>query len=201
MVLHSSRTKAHILILFFTVFIIYCLYSVTHNFPASNILDNSAKEITKSSEQQETQQKQLQQETKVDICTTDQVRRNTDPNHTNAHIEFWRHLSDATVKIYKRRWQKFISNVKHTHIPGIFNGRGIVLVAGNGDTFQRALTAIKLLRNMHHSELDIEVWHLSDEQPTETMIEELESLNAIPKDLSDPKLVRPIQHRREAEKQ
>jgi alpha 1,2-mannosyltransferase len=201
MVLHSSRTKIYLVTLFFMAFFTYYLY----NFPASNIRDKSLESTTKPTEQHEQheqqQQQQQQQQLKTDICKTDRVQRNTDPNHTNAHIEFWRHLSDATVQVYKRRWQKFISSVKRTQIPDTFNGRGIIFVAGNRDTFQRTLTAIKMLRNMHHCELDIEVWHLSDEKPTDIMIEELKSLHAVPKDLSDPKLVRPIQHRRDAEKQ
>jgi hypothetical protein len=200
MALYSSRTKAHILILLFIVFITYCLYTVANSFPASNIRDKSLQDEAKATENQQQQQQQPQQP-KVDICISDRVNRNTDPNHTNAHIQFWRHLSDATVQVYKKRWQKFISSVKRIQIPDTFIGRGIVLVAGNRDTFQRALTAIKMLRSMHHCELDIEVWHLSDEQPTEIMVQELKSLNAVPRDLSNPKLVRPIKHRRDAEKQ
>ncbi|ORE11301.1 hypothetical protein BCV72DRAFT_192534, partial [Rhizopus microsporus var. microsporus] len=54
---------------------------------------------------------------------------------------------------------------------------------------------------MHHCDLDIEVWHLSDEQPSVTVQNELAALGAVAKDLSDPNLPRPIQSRRNADKQ
>ncbi|ORZ10142.1 mannosyltransferase putative-domain-containing protein [Absidia repens] len=82
----------------------------------------------------------------------------------------------------------------------IFKGSGIVLVAGNGDTFTRALTTIKLLRNYGCS-LPIDVWHLNDEQPTVEMAKELNDLQAQPRDLSDKNLIRPIDERRGASKQ
>ncbi|KAI8097722.1 mannosyltransferase putative-domain-containing protein [Halteromyces radiatus] len=78
--------------------------------------------------------------------------------------------------------------------------RGIVLVAGNGDTFQRALTTTKLLRHYGCS-LPIEVWHLNDEQPNDTLMVQLLKVKALPRDLSDHHLLRPIDHRRGGNKQ
>jgi hypothetical protein len=132
-------------------------------------------------------------------CKQDAVLRNVDPNHTNAHISFWKHLSQETADVYKSRWQHFISNLKKQTIPS-FKGKGIVLVAGNKDTFRRALTTIQLLRG-YSCRLGIEVWHLNDEQPTTEMKQQLKSLNAVPRDLSDTSLVRPIINRRDADKQ
>jgi hypothetical protein len=198
----SSRSKkTQALLVLFVVFIIYCIYSISHNLPSSSLSSNATTANNKEDNTLPFEQNNQYIAPKSDVCTTDQVLRNVDPNHTNAHIEFWRHLSTNTAQIYRKRWQKFISSVKRTPIPPTFEGKGIVLVAGNKDTFERTLTAIKLLRHMHHCGLDIEVWHLSDEQPSVAIRNELESLGAVPKDLSDPQLVRPIIHRRDAEKQ
>ncbi|KAG0741215.1 hypothetical protein G6F57_010583 [Rhizopus arrhizus] len=105
------------------------------------------------------------------------------------------------MDVYRKRWQRFITSVnKESSVPN-FVGKGIVLVAGNKDTFQRALTTIKLLRHMHHCDLNIEVWHLSDEKPSALMINELTALGATARDLSYSNLPRPIEHRRDADKQ
>lgn len=215
----SSRSKRlQVVLVAFVVFIIYCIYNISSNFPSTNNTTN-----TSAGEQVNTQpppaaplsplvddnalapleedNHQYTVPPKTDICKTDQVLRNVDPNHTNAHIDFWKHLSTDTAKVYKKRWQKFVSNVKRSPIPEFEQEKGIVLVAGNGDTFQRTLTAIKLLRNMHHCQLPIEVWHLSDEQPSAEIRQELGTLGAEPRDLSNHSLVRPIIHRRDADKQ
>lgn len=195
----NSRSKINIIIVLFVTFIVYCIYTISHNLPTTTVFDiTNESSITTTTKTTPTIPIK---KPKSDICKTDNVGRNVDPNHTNAHIEFWRHLSEATVQVYRKRWQNFVSSVKRTHMPNGVLGRGIVLVAGNRDTFDRTLTSIKLLRNMHSCKLDIEVWHLSDEQPSENIRQELEDLGATPRDLSDPQLVRPIIHRRNADKQ
>ncbi|KAI8640683.1 mannosyltransferase putative-domain-containing protein [Parasitella parasitica] len=186
---NNSRSKVNILLLLFATFIVYCIYIISYNLPTTTTARHESSTSIPT------------RNPKSDICKTDQVLRNVDPNHTNAHIEFWRHLNEATIQVYKKRWQKFVSSVEHTHMPRGVSGRGIVLVAGNGDTFDRALTTIKLLRHLQRCKLNIEVWHLSDEQPSQAMRQELEDLGATPRDLSDPQLVRPIIHRRNADKQ
>lgn len=188
----SNRTKrVQFILLLFSIFIVYCVYSIASNFPSSSKEDPihvSTKDVPPAPPQPPT-------------VISSNVLRNVDPNHTNAHLEFWQHLSNETVISYKNRWQKFIASVKQTSIPKWENQRGIVLVAGNKDTFARTLTAIEVLRNVHGCKLDIEVWHLSDEQPSEAVKDKLELLGAKSRDLSDPQLVRPIQFRRDAEKQ
>ncbi|KAI8388684.1 mannosyltransferase putative-domain-containing protein [Radiomyces spectabilis] len=79
-------------------------------------------------------------------------------------------------------------------------GRGIVLVAGNRDTFVRALTTVRLLRSLSCS-LPAEVWHLNDEQPSKDMVRDLYKAGAVTRDLGDPQLIRPVIQRRNAEKQ
>lgn len=192
--LHTSSSirnkRIPALLLSFVVFIIYCIYIISNNAPSTvNKINNDILPT------------QSGKKPKIDVCKTDQVLRNVDPNHTNAHLEFWNHLSDATTEAYKQKWQRFIATIKNFQVPRWETERGIVLVAGNKDTFQRALTAIEILRDMHGCQLDIEVWHLSDEQPSAEMKTRLESLDAKPRDLSDPQLVRPITLRRDAEKQ
>lgn len=192
----NSRSKINVILVLFVTFLVYCIYTISYNLPTSTT-------TTSTNVSQDIAETPIVPagKPKSNACKTDQVGRNVDPNHTNAHIEFWRHLSEATIQVYRKRWQKFVSSVRRTQIPSNVSGRGIVLVAGNRDTFDRTLTAIKLLRHMHHCRLNIEVWHLSDEQPSEHMRQELESLGATARDLSDPQLVRPIIHRRNADKQ
>ncbi|KAI8338588.1 mannosyltransferase putative-domain-containing protein [Chlamydoabsidia padenii] len=102
---------------------------------------------------------------------------------------------------FQTQWQSFISREKKKSRPKSFrNPRGIVLVAGNGDTFYRALTTIKILRH-HGCTLPVEVWHLNDEQPSETMVKELHDLQAQPRDLSEKHLMKPIDHRTGSDKQ
>lgn len=189
--LHTSSSmrsrKTPILLILFVAFTVYFIYIIT-NIPSTvNKLNH---DIIPTQDRRP----------EHDICKTDQVKRNVDPNHTNAHLQFWNHLSDVTVEVYKKKWQDFMDKIKNNPMPS-WKDRGIVLVAGNKDTFQRTLTAIEILRKMHACQLDIEVWHLSDEQPSEEMKAKLKSLGAKPKDLSDPQLVRPITLRRDAEKQ
>lgn len=188
--LHTSSSmrnkRAPVLLITFIAFTVYFIYIIT-NTPTVNKLNHDIIPAQNRSPEHE-------------ICKTEQVKRNIDPNHTNAHLRFWNHLSEVTVEVYKKKWQDFMNKIKSTRPPS-WDKRGIVLVAGNKDTFQRTLTAIQILRKMHACQLDIEVWHLSDEQPSEEMKMKLESLGAKPKDLSDPKLVRPITLRRNAEKQ
>jgi hypothetical protein len=49
--------------------------------------------------------------------------------------------------------------------------------------------------------MDIEIWHLADENPSDKMKQKLASLNVVTRDLSDPSLPRPITSRSDAEKQ
>ncbi|KAI8980467.1 mannosyltransferase putative-domain-containing protein [Pilobolus umbonatus] len=140
------------------------------------------------------------EEEETNVCLTDKVLRNVDVYHTAAHVDMWKHLEEKTLTAYQHQWQKFIHQVESEPMPN-FKGRGIVMVAGNRDTFHRAITNIKLLRHAYGCILDIEVWHLDDEQPAEDIIEELRNLNVKARDLSDPTLPRPIIHRRGGEKQ
>lgn len=135
-------------------------------------------------------------------CRTNSVERNTDRNHNNAHMDFWLNLPKDTLQQYQAQWQSFIRREmkKLRSPPRGFQGRGIVLVAGNGDTFHRALTALKLLRH-YGCGLPAEVWHLNDEQPDKNMVAALHDVQALPRDLSDKHLIRPIDQRRNADKQ
>lgn len=202
---HAKKLRIQLFLLLFITFIIYCIYTISNNVPAiTKQFDNIASDTSSSVTEEDTEQNIiLLPVTKVaeNICTTNAVLRNVDPNHTNAHFDFWVHLTDNTINTYKRRWQRFISNMKQTKIPTQdMRGQGIVFIAGNRDTFHRALTSIKLLRK-YKCVLDIEIWHLHDEQPTHEMKKELLSLNALARDLSDSTLPKPISVRRGAEKQ
>ncbi|KAI9016555.1 mannosyltransferase putative-domain-containing protein [Phycomyces nitens] len=144
----------------------------------------------------------IQQDVKPQsVCNSESVLRNIDYNHGNAHIEFWRHLPKEVIQSYRKQWQDFIANEKPKPSIGQFKGRGIVLVAGNVDTFKRATTTVRILKELHHCKLPVEVWHLSDEIPSEETIKELSRLGAVTRDFSEEDLVRPVKQRRDADKQ
>ncbi|KAG2184675.1 hypothetical protein INT43_000588 [Umbelopsis isabellina] len=134
-------------------------------------------------------------------CDYEKITRNTDPNHTRAHLQFWQNLAPSAIQTYQNDWQEFVTNLPpYSNYSQQFEGTGIVFTAGNKDTLNRTVTVIKLLRQ-YGCNLPVEVWHLDDEKPNDIENEELLSLNAASKDLSDSKLVRPIQKKRDAEKQ
>ncbi|KAL0079295.1 mannosyltransferase putative-domain-containing protein [Phycomyces blakesleeanus] len=134
-------------------------------------------------------------------CSTESVQRNIDHNHGNAHVQFWRYLSKDVILSYQKQWQDFIAKEKAKPDVGQFKGRGIVLVAGNVDTFGRATTTIRILKEFHHCTLPIEVWHLPDEIPSPEIVTELARLGAVSRSFGEENLVRPVQQRRDADKQ
>ncbi|KAG0163950.1 hypothetical protein DFQ30_010739, partial [Apophysomyces sp. BC1015] len=154
--------------------------------------------IDESEQPQQQQQQQQRQETAVvdvpGICHTESVVRNTDPNHNYVHLRFWQHFGADTAAAYRSQWQEFMQQQKNPPKRRLSKGRGIVLVAGNRDTFARALTTIKVLRN-YQCTLPIEVWHLPDEQPSATLKDQLTRLDAVPRNLATGS-VRPVQQRR-----
>lgn len=141
------------------------------------------------------------QTTSPQQCDYTSIERNTDPNHTRAHLQFWQNLAQNAIRTYQNDWQTFVADLSpYSNFSDQYEGTGIVFTAGNKDTLSRAMTILRLIRD-YGCDLPVEVWHLSDETPGNREIEELVALNAINKDLSDPSLVRPVQKKRDAEKQ
>ena len=137
------------------------------------------------------------------ICDS-QVNRNVDPNHTRAHLNFWQSLDNASIEQYRNAWKQFMATDNEANTdPDIymFHGRGIVLVAGNRDTFDRALTAIKLLRLHLSCNLPVEIWHLPDEHPSDDIKKQLDEYGATARNLAESTLPRPMGERTTAEKQ
>ncbi|KAI8968158.1 mannosyltransferase putative-domain-containing protein [Mycotypha africana] len=202
----NQKLKINIAITSFVVFVIYCVLMISKNVPISSDKISVEKQYAVASQlptvPHDGETLEALKTSTSNICKEDIVLRNTDPNHTAAHLDFWRHLNGSTIKVYKRRWQKFIANIRKTPIPiDKLNGRGIVFIAGNRDTVKRTLTTVKLLRNVYDCKLSIEIWHLHDEQPSADVRLSFEELGATFKDLSNPKLVKPIIKRRDADKQ
>lgn len=134
-------------------------------------------------------------------CDYASIERNTDPNHTRAHLHFWQNLAPSAIKTYQNDWQNFVADLPpYSNFSDRYDGTGIVFTAGNKDTLNRTLTIIRLLRD-YGCDLPVEVWHLANETPSSNEVEVLLSLNAVSKDLSVPSLVRPVQKKRDAEKQ
>lgn len=167
------------------------------------IIENLQKISDKIREDEEvkipiSEEKDSQERAKFDY---DSVARNTDPNHTKAHLQFWQNLAPKAIQTYKHDWKKFVSRLSpYAAFQSRFEGTGIVFTAGNKDTLNRTLTIISIMRE-YGCNLPVEVWHLADETPNTKEIKQLESMNAVSKDLSDPNLVRPAQKKRDAEKQ
>ncbi|KAH8554605.1 mannosyltransferase putative-domain-containing protein [Umbelopsis sp. PMI_123] len=135
------------------------------------------------------------------IFDYDSVARNTDPNHTKAHLQFWQNLSPKAIEMYKHDWKQFVSNLlPYSSFQDKYEGSGIVFTAGNKDTLNRTLTIISILRD-YGCNLPVEVWHLADEVPSIGEVKQLQALAAVSKDLSDANLVRPAHKKRDAEKQ
>ncbi|CAO3589027.1 unnamed protein product [Absidia cylindrospora] len=188
----------------FAIFSLFFLYRFIHldqEIRSPSVTTDSQQEEPSVFLEQESFNSLEQQDSKAS-CQTNNVERNTDPNHNNAHLDFWMNLPQETIQTYQAQWQQFIEREMKKPSPTqkTFKGSGIVLVAGNGDTFTRALTTIKLLRNYGCS-LPIDVWHLNDEQPTVEMAKELNDLQAQPRDLSNKNLIRPIDERKGGSKQ
>ena len=160
-----------------------------------------SKDVKNGDEKKENEeQTQQQQEPQCHGNNAESVNRNADPNHTNAHLNFWRRLDNETITAYQENWKSFMKGDGLPGQPDYQQTRGIVMVAGNRDTFERALTSLKMLRHQD-CHLPVEIWHLPDELPSNTTVEALNRLNAAPRDLSEPSLPRPMQYRRDAEKQ
>ncbi|KAG2218095.1 hypothetical protein INT45_000018 [Circinella minor] len=132
--------------------------------------------------------------------SAESVNRNADPNHTNAHLNFWRRLDNESVTAYQENWKSFMKSDGLPDQPDYQQTRGVVMVAGNRDTFERALTSVKMLRHQD-CHLPVEIWHLPDELPSDATVEALNELGAVPRDLSESFLPRPMQYRRDTEKQ
>ena len=70
-----------------------------------------------------------------------------------------------------------------------FQGRGIVMVGGNGRTLQLIRTTLRMLRELH-CRLPVEVWHLPGEvSPDDEAL--LRELGATPRDMGDPHVLIP----------
>lgn len=164
------------------------------------IVNDEAKEKVPETELEPASDPEPEEATNED-CSSVSVARNTDPNHTAAHLEFWRNLDENTIQLYKNAWKSFIQKENGKPKDGQFQGRGIIFVAGNRDTLQRTVTSIRLLRRYGCS-LPIEVWYFTpEERPSPQGEMELQSLGATARDLADEKLPRPMKHRRDADKQ
>lgn len=57
-------------------------------------------------------------------------------------------------------------------------GYGIVMSAGNGDTFSRALVTVRLLRQHLNSSIPVEIFHFPGEEPIAIIAAELATLGA-----------------------
>ncbi|KAI7879378.1 hypothetical protein K492DRAFT_178835 [Lichtheimia hyalospora FSU 10163] len=167
----------------------------------ANTMDASVIASTAAAEQTPATDNDNQDEDKT--CDS-QVNRNVDPNHTRAHLNFWQSLDNASIEQYRNAWKQFMATDNEANTDPdayLFHGRGIVLVAGNRDTFDRALTAIKLLRLHLSCNLPVEIWHLPDEHPSDDIKKQLDEYGATARNLAESTLPRPMGERTTAEKQ
>lgn len=76
--------------------------------------------------------------------------------------------SDEEIELHRSRWQDFVRNslIPYTEIESRFNGRGIVLLAGNGDTLMRTKVVLRALKRLE-STLPVEIHYYGDELDSE----------------------------------
>jgi len=72
-----------------------------------------------------------------------------------------------------------------------FQGRGIVMLGGNGMTLDLILVTLRMLRELNSS-LPVEVWHLPGEIIPANELR-LRGLGATPRNLGDPDVLMPMQ--------
>ena len=79
-----------------------------------------------------------------------------------------------------------------------FQGRGIVMLGGNGKTLELIMVTLRMLRELH-SPLPVEVWHLPGEL-TDNDERALRDLGATPRDFGAPNVSVPMREIKGREK-
>ncbi|KAG7284924.1 hypothetical protein NEMBOFW57_009539 [Staphylotrichum longicolle] len=70
---------------------------------------------------------------------------------------------ESEVELRRRQWQDFVRNIPpYKDVASRFFGRGIVLLAGNGDTLMRTKTLLRALHRLN-SKVPIEIHYYGDE--------------------------------------
>ena len=118
------------------------------------------------------------------------VERNIDYLHSITHERFWEKASAAVWTDKARQWREFLATTTPSTLDKS-SGRGIIMTGGNGDTLQRLVVALRMLRTLG-CKLPVEVHHLQGELTSEDMAL-LRELDAQACNLSDPSNAAPVQ--------
>lgn len=109
-------------------------------------------------------------------CPPEDANYNRQVVHKDA--EEWAKVTTKDILAWRREMVTFVANAKHE---GKTSGRGIVMSAGDQESFDRVLTNVRILRT-HGSKLPVEIYHFRSEKSelhlAREKVKELESMNA-----------------------
>lgn len=136
-------------------------------------------------------------------CLASHIERNVDNHHRDINRNYWNQLSELSIGRYKDGWKTFVEKERKKPLPEWIELQGIVFVAGNDDTLKRTMGTIRLLRQVFHCVLPIEIWHMEHEADAAGLFEkEVQKFKHVQlRDLSDVGLVKAISRRRNIGKQ
>ncbi|GAA5998650.1 uncharacterized protein JCM10292_007130 [Rhodotorula paludigena] len=116
-------------------------------------------------------------------CGNPSVRRAANQLHFRENRARWDELGEGEVRRIRRemverlRADERAGRLEEWQDEGKKGTRGIVWTAGNADTFDRVLTALRLLRS-HGCTLPAQVFHFPSEHPSESQEADFASLSA-----------------------
>ncbi len=92
-------------------------------------------------------------------------------------------LSAADLELIKRQWKKAVANAPD-YSEEMFSGRGIVIPAGGKYYLTNAYINLNLLRESG-CDLPVEIWYIGEDERIPSVMNELEKLGAICKDITE----------------
>ena len=113
------------------------------------------------------------------------------------HEKFWAEASKKFWAVATQNWKTFIDNLD-PYPAHRFQGRGIVMLGGNGQTLELIKITLRMLRELH-CKLPVEVWHLPGELAEADEIT-LRELGATPRDFGGEGVLVPMKEIKGREK-
>jgi Mannosyltransferase putative len=113
------------------------------------------------------------------------------------HEKFWASASPSFWSLETRKWRSYVNSLS-PYPSRNFQGRGIVMIGGNGKTLDLILITLRMLRELN-CKLPVEVWHLPGEI-TITDENVLKGLGAIPRDFGGRNVLIPMREIKGREK-
>ncbi|GAA5872602.1 hypothetical protein JCM8547_003707 [Rhodosporidiobolus lusitaniae] len=120
----------------------------------------------------------------LQTCGNPSVRRNRNKVQFEGSKETWEGMDEERVGEIRRELVEMLrarereGAMDEWRKKGKKGTRGLVWTAGNADTFDRVLTALRLLRHSYSSTLPAMVYHFPSESPSPAQLDEFASLSA-----------------------